>query len=163
MNKKIILNVGLILFISYQNLFAQTNNHDEVYEGLRKIVLLTSLLHPMDSSFNKYLGYSYEIWYRKDGDIAISYTENAPMQVKKRKSYVEKKIVDYLEQEAFRFDDEIKIVYPILHIWRDKIEREDNIISVFEAIFGEKGKSYQGSIPIRIEKPIITYLLEPRI
>ena len=60
-------------------------------------------------------------------------------------------------KENIEFEEGQIILYPVLQVWQDDLEREDNLEEAMLKIF-DNGKNYS-CINIRVERPIVTGLL----
>lgn len=156
------LILNILIFIP-NSLQAQETNllATDILHGLRRIMVREASLHPKDTSDNLYLGYSYEVLFGKDGSVSISYTHSTPVRVSRRQRIVEEKLKEFMTNENITLHEDHIILFPVMHIWKDKRDRIDNLAEVMEGLIGE-GKEYPNNMKIRIEKPIVTLLYEGR-
>jgi hypothetical protein len=128
----------------------------EVFQGLKRIISGFAV-HPKDTSDNKYIAYTYEVRFAKEGGISISYTEGTPLRLRHKQAEDEGHIKDYMSEENIRFDEELIILYPIVMEWRDGKDRKNNLSEIMDSLFDEC--MYFNS-NIRIENPLVIYLGE---
>lgn len=135
----------IILFIAIQstNVVAQDLDIEQEikFEKLRRELMKAVVVNPVDSLNTKYVTYSFELRFNKELEVVFS--NDTPWKVlysKNRtasdgKNFLLKRIREFMIKENIEFEEGQIILYPVLQVWQDDLEREDNLEQAMQKIF----------------------------
>ena len=162
-NLKIFLALS-IFFVNINFALSQETltNQDESYLKLRDlfsryIIPATAGYWDLSSSEKKYSGFSMILNVKNDSITVLSTTAIQPWIEVRQPEFV-KRLNQGLKENGIVFDQECVVVFPVLKVWKDGIEREDNLEEVMSHLY-EDGLQFSDVKCLRIENPVFSYLL----
>jgi hypothetical protein len=108
-------------------------------------------------SEKKYSGFNMILNVKNDSITVLSTTAIQPWIEVRQPEFV-KRLNQGLKENGIVFDQECVVAFPVLKVWKDGIEREDNLEEIMSHLY-EDGLQFSDVKCLRIENPVFSYLL----
>jgi hypothetical protein len=162
-NLKIFLALS-IFFVNINFSFSQETltNQDESYLKLRDlfsrhIIPATAGYLDLSSSEKKCSGFSIILNVKNDSITVVSTTAIQSWIDIRQPEFV-KRLNQGLKESGIVFDEDCVVVFPVLKVWKDGKDREDNLEETMSHLY-EEGLQFSDVKCLRMENPVFSYLL----